>query len=76
MTRMRDDIVGLDASILMARRVWQASGHEGVFTDPMVDCTNCKGRFRADQVEEMRRSETSAPTAACAARSPSRASST
>jgi glycyl-tRNA synthetase len=53
MTRMRDDIVGLDASILMARRVWQASGHEEVFTDPMVDCTNCKGRFRADQVEEM-----------------------
>ncbi len=53
MTRMRDDVVGLDASILMARRVWQASGHEDVFTDPMVDCTNCKGRFRADQVEEM-----------------------
>ncbi|HEX6122055.1 MAG TPA: glycine--tRNA ligase [Ktedonobacterales bacterium] len=53
MTRRRDDIVGLDASILMARRVWQASGHEDVFTDPMVDCTNCKGRFRADQVEEL-----------------------
>jgi glycyl-tRNA synthetase len=53
MTRMRDDIVGLDASILMARRVWQASGHESAFTDPLVDCTNCKNRFRADQVEEM-----------------------
>ena len=53
MTRMRDDIVGVDASILMARRVWQASGHESAFTDPMVDCTNCKNRFRADQVEEM-----------------------
>jgi glycyl-tRNA synthetase len=53
MTRQRDDIVGLDAGILMARRVWQASGHEEVFTDPMVDCTNCKGRFRADQVEEL-----------------------
>ena len=37
----------------MARRVWQASGHEEVFTDPLVDCTNCKGRFRADLVEEM-----------------------
>jgi glycyl-tRNA synthetase len=49
----RDDVVGLDASILMARRVWQASGHEDVFTDPLVDCTNCKSRFRADQVEEM-----------------------
>jgi glycyl-tRNA synthetase len=53
MTRMRDDVVGLDASILMARRIWQASGHEEVFTDPLVDCTNCKSRFRADQIEEM-----------------------
>jgi glycyl-tRNA synthetase len=53
MTRLRDDVVGLDAGILMARRVWQASGHEDVFTDPMVDCTNCKGRFRADHVEEL-----------------------
>jgi len=53
MTRQRDDVVGLDASILMARRVWQASGHEEVFTDPLVDCTNCKARFRADHVEEM-----------------------
>lgn len=53
LTRMRDDIVGLDAGILMARRVWQASGHEEVFTDPLVDCTNCKNRFRADHVEEM-----------------------
>ena len=52
MTRMRDDIVGIDASILMARRVWQASGHEEVFTDPLVDCTNCKMRFRADHVVE------------------------
>jgi glycyl-tRNA synthetase len=53
LTRWRDDVVGLDTSILMARRVWQASGHESAFTDPMVDCTNCKNRFRADQVEEM-----------------------
>jgi glycyl-tRNA synthetase len=53
LTRWRDDIVGLDTSILMARRVWQASGHESAFTDPLVDCTNCKNRFRADQVEEM-----------------------
>ena len=52
MTRMRDDVVGLDASILMARRVWQASGHEDTFTDPLVDCTNCKARFRADHVLE------------------------
>src|SRR5579872_2696574 len=53
MTRMRDDVVGIDAGILMARRVWQASGHEEVFTDPLVDCTNCKSRFRADQIEEL-----------------------
>ena len=52
MTRQRDDIVGLDASIIMARRVWQASGHEDVFTDPLVDCTNCQARFRADHVIE------------------------
>jgi glycyl-tRNA synthetase len=52
MTRMRDDVVGLDSSILMARRIWQASGHEEVFTDPLVDCRNCKGRFRADHVIE------------------------
>jgi len=51
-TRQRDDVVGLDAGILMARRVWQASGHEEVFTDPMVDCTNCQSRFRADHVIE------------------------
>ncbi len=53
LTRLRDDVVGLDAGILMARRVWQASGHEEVFTDPMVDCTNCQARFRADHVAEM-----------------------
>jgi glycyl-tRNA synthetase len=52
MTRMRDDVVGLDSGILMARRIWQASGHEEVFTDPLVDCRNCKGRFRADHVIE------------------------
>ena len=51
MTRERDDIVGLDGSILMNRRVWQASGHEGTFSDPMADCLLTKKRFRADQVE-------------------------
>ena len=51
MTRDRDDIVGLDGSILMNRRVWQASGHEATFSDPMVDCLITKKRFRADQIE-------------------------
>ena len=50
MTRERDDVVGMDGSILMNRKVWQASGHEGTFSDPMVDCKTCKARFRADQL--------------------------
>jgi glycyl-tRNA synthetase len=48
----RDDIVGLDAAILMAPQVWEASGHLEKFTDPLVDCKQCKQRFRADQVGE------------------------
>jgi glycyl-tRNA synthetase len=51
MVHERDDIVGLDASILMNRAVWQASGHEDTFSDPMVDCLLTKKRFRADQIE-------------------------
>lgn len=47
----RDDMVGLDASILMHPRVWEASGHVAGFTDPMVDCKECKKRFRADHIE-------------------------
>jgi len=48
----RDDIVGVDAAILMHRTTWQASGHESNFTDPLVDCKTCKSRFRQDQIEE------------------------
>ncbi len=51
MVQQRDDIVGLDASILMHPRVWEASGHVEGFHDPMVDCKQCKRRFRADEVE-------------------------
>ncbi len=51
MVQQRDDIVGLDASILMHPRVWEASGHVEGFHDPMVDCKQCKKRFRADEVE-------------------------
>ena len=50
---LRPDMVGLDASILMHPLVWKASGHVDHFTDPMVDCRECKRRFRADQVEGM-----------------------
>ena len=49
----RDDVVGLDASIIMHPRVWEASGHTTTFNDPMVDCLLTKKRFRADQIEPM-----------------------
>jgi glycyl-tRNA synthetase len=52
MVHERDDVVGMDGSILMNRAVWKASGHEDTFTDPMVDCRSCKARLRADQIVE------------------------
>jgi len=48
MVHARDDIEGLDAGILMHPRVWEASGHVAGFTDPLVDCKQCKQRFRGD----------------------------
>ncbi|MEC9132048.1 MAG: glycine--tRNA ligase [Verrucomicrobiota bacterium] len=51
MTRDREDVVGLDATNIMHPKVWEASGHTSTFSDPMVDCKNCKARFRADQLE-------------------------
>jgi glycyl-tRNA synthetase len=48
----RADMVGLDASILMHPTVWKASGHVDHFTDPMVDCRECRRRFRADKLDE------------------------
>ncbi|HEY7545731.1 MAG TPA: glycine--tRNA ligase [Blastocatellia bacterium] len=48
----RDDMVGLDAGILMNRLVWKYSGHEDTFSDPLVDCRNCKARLRADKLED------------------------
>src|SRR5258707_1083255 len=50
--RERDDVVGIDGSILMNRQVLAAIGHENTFTDPMVDCRNCKSRLRVDQLTE------------------------
>jgi glycyl-tRNA synthetase len=52
MVQMREEIVGLDASIIMHPGVWEASGHVEGFTDPLVDCRKCKNRFRADELEE------------------------
>nr|HET8586256.1 glycine--tRNA ligase [Candidatus Limnocylindria bacterium] len=51
MVQLRDDVVGLDAAIIMNPRVWEVSGHVGGFSDPMVDCRNCKHRFRADDLK-------------------------
>ena len=47
----RDDVVGVDTSIIMHPKIWEASGHIQKFSDPMVDCKNCKQRFRAEDVE-------------------------
>lgn len=52
MVSSREDVVGVDTAILMNRTVWQASGHEVNFTDPLVDCKTCKARFRADHIPE------------------------
>lgn len=47
----RDDMYGVDAAILMNQKVWQASGHVDTFTDPLIECSNCKSRFREDQID-------------------------
>lgn len=48
----RDDVVGVDAAIIMNPKVWEASGHVEAFTDPLVECKNCHHRFRADKVKD------------------------
>lgn len=50
MTQLHDNIVGIDAAIMMHPRVWEASGHVANFSDPLVDCKECKTRFRADKI--------------------------
>ena len=52
MTRQRDDVAGLEATIIMSPQIWKASGHVDTFSDPMCDCKKCKKRFRADQLCE------------------------
>ncbi|GGO80675.1 glycine--tRNA ligase [Wenjunlia tyrosinilytica] len=52
MVTSRDDVVGLDSSVILAREVWEASGHVATFTDPLTECTSCHKRFRADHLEE------------------------
>src|SRR5690349_23236203 len=50
MVQLRDDVVGLDAGIIMSPEVWRASGHVENFTDPLVECSVCHRRFRADEL--------------------------
>jgi glycyl-tRNA synthetase len=52
LVQQRNDVVGLDSAIIQARAVWRASGHEEVFTDPMVECRNCNTRHRLDKLED------------------------
>jgi glycyl-tRNA synthetase len=52
MTQLHDNVVGLDAAIFMHHKTWEASGHVANFSDPMVDCRECKHRFRADQIDQ------------------------
>jgi glycyl-tRNA synthetase len=52
MIRQREDTAGLEATIIMSPRIWEASGHVATFSDPMCDCKKCKKRFRADQLCE------------------------
>ena len=51
MVHRRGDVVGLESSILMSPKVWEASGHVATFTDPLVECTHCHKRFRADHLD-------------------------
>jgi len=52
MVQERDDIVGLDSAVILPRETWEASGHVETFTDPLVECTSCHHRFRADTLTE------------------------
>jgi glycyl-tRNA synthetase len=55
MVQLRDDVVGLEAAIIMSSRVWEASGHVGGFSDPLVECLSCHQRFREDHLPDPRK---------------------
>lgn len=61
MVQLRDDIVGLDAAIMMNPKAWEASGHVEAFSDPLVECKICHQRFRADKADEIAAHEKSHP---------------
>jgi glycyl-tRNA synthetase len=52
MVQSRDDVVGLDSSVILPRQTWEASGHVDTFTDPLTECQSCHKRFRADHLQE------------------------
>ncbi|MGZ4495686.1 MAG: glycine--tRNA ligase, partial [Nocardioides sp.] len=52
MVTQRDDVVGLDSSVILPTRTWEASGHLSTFTDPLTECQSCHKRFRADHMQE------------------------
>ncbi len=57
MVQLRDDIVGIDAAIMMNPKAWEASGHTVSFTEPLIECKTCHQRFRADKQEEVKEHE-------------------
>jgi glycyl-tRNA synthetase len=61
MVQERDDVVGIETSIIMNPRVWEASGHVGTFADPMVDCKSCKHRFRTDDLKQNEKGQLRCP---------------
>ena len=52
MVQQRDDVVGLDSSVILPTKTWEASGHVSTFTDPLTECLSCHHRFRADHLQE------------------------
>ncbi|MEV6604866.1 glycine--tRNA ligase [Kutzneria sp. NPDC051319] len=63
MVQGRDDVVGLDSSVILPREVWAASGHIDAFVDPLVECNSCHRRFRADHLAEEYAERTGKPLA-------------
>ena len=61
MVQLRDDVVGIETSIIMNPRVWEASGHVATFADPMSDCKDCKRRFRTDDITTNEKGERRCP---------------
>jgi glycyl-tRNA synthetase len=61
MVQGRDDVVGLDSAVILARDVWVASGHVDTFSDPLSECQSCHKRFRADHLEEAYEAKKGAP---------------